>query len=90
MVDGTEHHLAAPVAGVGGEAVARVLSEAHGGFAQAEASLLPQVVQADAAVLHPPRDGVGQGQVVADEQALRLREFSLCCVLNVLSHFLFL
>ena len=44
-MNGGEHHLAAPVAGVCGKAAINVLVVAQGCFAQSEASFLPQVVQ---------------------------------------------
>lgn len=90
-VDCHEHHLAAPVAGVSGEAAVGAFVVAHGGFAQAEATLLPKVVQADAAVSHPPGHCVGQGHVADDEQAGVVRQFChLYFLVDVLSHFLFL
>ena len=103
--DGAEHHPAAPVTGVCGEAALCLLVVAQGGFAQAQESFLPEVFQTDAVAAHPPGHCSGQGHVADDEQTCgggQLAEFLGCsfqllyCLggtqacLNILSHFRFL
>lgn len=87
-VNGHEHHLPAPVGGIRREAASHRFIVAHGGFAQAEATLLPQVFLTDAAVSHPPCHRVCQGHVADDEQAARIGECCHFVFLNILSHFL--
>ena len=86
-LDAEHHHLFAPVAGVSGKAAAHTLVVASRGFAQTEAPILSQVLQAYAEILHSPSHRVCHWHVADDEQTAGICELCHLDFLNILSHF---